>query len=275
MNIVVGIEQQLLVSNNSYMPPDNASGVTPPTKGFMRIEGKNAVLEAILAGTTIDRLVVQKGLTDTGSQKIIDAAKSRDIKIHFREKLALDRESATGKHQGFICEITDYKYADLEKMMELCKDKKDALVIVLDGIEDPHNLGSVIRVAECSGADCVVFPRHRAASVNETVIKVASGAASHVDVCKVTNVNDSIKALKENGFWVYAAETGGKDLYSAKLSGKIALVVGGESTGVKSLTRKLCDDTLTIPMYGKLNSLNASVACGIVVYEIVRQRVGG
>ncbi|MCL1944632.1 MAG: 23S rRNA (guanosine(2251)-2'-O)-methyltransferase RlmB [Firmicutes bacterium] len=238
----------------------------------MKIEGKNAVAEAINAGTTIDRLIVQKGLSDPSSQKIIDSAKSRAIKIFFRDKQHLDRESVTGRHQGFVAEVTDYKYTPLENVLQSTQNQKDALILILDGIEDPHNLGSIIRVAECSGVSGVVIPKHRAVSVNETVIKVSSGAASHVAVSKVTNVNDSIKLLKDNGFWIYAADLGGQSLYQAKLSGKIALVVGGEGNGVKQLTRKLCDDVLTIPMFGQLNSLNASVACGIVVYEILRQR---
>ncbi|MDR1138775.1 MAG: 23S rRNA (guanosine(2251)-2'-O)-methyltransferase RlmB [Clostridiales bacterium] len=237
----------------------------------MKIEGKNAVYEAINAGTTIDRLIVQKGLTDHSSQRVIDAAKSRAIKIFFRDKDHLDRESATGRHQGFVAEVTDYKYTDLDDMIARTKGKQDALIILLDGIEDPHNMGSIIRVAECVGADGVIIPKHRTASVNETVIKVSAGAASHVQISKVTNINDCIKTLKDAGYWIYAAETGGANVYQSKLNGKIALVVGGEGNGVKQLTRKLCDDVLTIPMRGQLNSLNASVACGIVAFEILRQ----
>ncbi|MDR3022323.1 MAG: 23S rRNA (guanosine(2251)-2'-O)-methyltransferase RlmB [Clostridiales bacterium] len=239
----------------------------------MKIEGKNAVLEAILANTTIDRLVVQKGLRDQSSERIINAAKSREIKIFFREKSTLDRESTTGKHQGFLAETTDFKYSDLNDILDNAKSNSEQLLLLLDGIEDPHNLGSIIRVAECSGVEGVVIPRHRAASVNETVIKVSAGATAHVKIAKVTNINDSIKLLKENGFWIYACEIGGTELFKNKIHGKVALVVGGENTGVKQLTKKLCDATISIPMYGKLNSLNASVACGIVVYEILRQRM--
>ena len=238
----------------------------------MKIEGKNAVGEAIRAGTTIDRLIVQKGLSDPNSQRIIDDAKSRAIKIFFRDKQHLDRESATGRHQGFVAEVTDYKYTDMDAVLTSCRQKPNALVLLLDGIEDPHNLGSILRVAECAGADAVIVPKHRAASVNETVIKVSAGAANYTSVAKVTNINDAIKTLKDNGFWIYGAEIGGSNLYSTKLEGKIALVIGGEGNGIKVLTRKLCDELLTIPMQGKLNSLNASVACGIVVFEILRQQ---
>jgi len=229
------------------------------------------VREALKAGTTIDRLVVQKGLSDQGSQMIIDDAKARAVKIFFRDKEHLDRESATGRHQGFVAEITDYKYTDIEIVLSKCAEKEHSLVILLDGIEDPHNLGSILRVAECAGADGVILPKHRSASVNETVIKVSAGASAHVAVSKVTNINDAIRLLKENNFWVYATDMSGDNVYQTKLTGKVALVIGGEGNGVKVLTKKLCDGTLSIPMYGNLNSLNASVACGIVAFEAVRQ----
>lgn len=238
----------------------------------MKIEGRNAVAEAIKSGKTIDRLVVAKGLADTGANKIITDAKSRGIKIMFYDKTVLDRESVTKKHQGFIAEVTDFKYSSVEDILSLAKSKNEPpFILIADGVEDPHNLGSILRVAECSGAHGVIIPRHRNVTVNETVVKVSAGASSHVLVAKVTNVNDTIEMLKKAGVWVYAAELGGDDIYKANLKGSIAFVIGGEGSGVSKLTKQKCDGILTLPMRGKVNSLNASVAAGIVAFEYVRQ----
>lgn len=238
----------------------------------MKIEGRNAVAEALKAGTTIDRLLVEKGLKDAGAQRIIDDAKSRGVKIFFRDKQALDRESATSRHQGFIAEVTDYKYSELEQILELAESKNEPpFLLILDGVEDPHNLGSILRVAECAGVHGVVIPRHRAVSVNETVIKVSAGASAHIKVAKVTNINDTINELKERGIWVYCADMDGGSLYTTDLTGPIAIVVGGEGKGVGKRTRSNCDGVVSIPMFGQVNSLNASVAAAIVVYEKVRQ----
>lgn len=238
----------------------------------MKIEGRNAVSEAIKSGKTIDRLVVSRTVIDAGGKRIIDDAKSRGIKIMFRDKEVLDRESVTNRHQGFIAEITDFKYCEVEDILQNAQSKnEDPFIIILDGVEDPHNLGSVLRVAECAGCHGVIIPRHRNVSVNETVIKVSTGASAHIPVAKVTNVNDTIEKLKKAGVWVYACELGGENLYSAKLNGAIAFVIGGEGKGVSKLTKQRCDGVLTLPMRGKVNSLNASVAAGIVVYEYVRQ----
>lgn len=238
----------------------------------MKIEGRNAVSEAINAGTTIDRLVVEKGLKDVGANKIIDSAKARGIKIFFRDKTALDRESATKRHQGFIAEITDYKYCELDDIFVYAAEKNEPpFLLLLDGVEDPHNLGSILRVAECAGVHGVVIPRHRAVSVNETVIKVSSGASAHVKVAKVTNINDCIDELKERGVWVYAADMSGTSIFKSDLKGATAFVIGGEGNGIKRLTLSKCDGAVSIPMFGKVNSLNASVAAGVVVYEYIRQ----
>ncbi|MCL2598531.1 MAG: 23S rRNA (guanosine(2251)-2'-O)-methyltransferase RlmB [Firmicutes bacterium] len=241
----------------------------------MKVEGKNAVMEALKAGTTIDRLVVAKGLSDPSSQRIIIEAKSRGVKIFFRDKDVLERESVTKKHQGFLAEITDYKYADFEAMIGKIVEsgQSNSMVLLLDGIEDPHNLGSIMRVAECMGVDGMVIPRHRSVSVNETVIKVSAGASQHMQVAKVTNLNDAIGTLKDNGYFVYALETNGQDITKTRFDGKIAMVIGGEGKGVHALTKKLCDTTISIPMYGKLNSLNASVACGIAL-QVAKSGMG-
>ena len=239
----------------------------------MKITGRNAVNEALNSGVTIDRLAVARGLKDSQANNLINIAKSKGIKITFLDKEILDKESKGAKHQGFIAEITDYKYSTVEDILQDAAIKgQDPFLIILDGVEDPHNLGSVLRVADCSGMHGVIIARHRAASVNETVIRVSSGAAAHVKVARVTNVNDVIKNLKEQNIIVLAAETGGDNLYKTNLKGALALVIGGEDSGVKRLTKQLCDGVISLPMFGEVNSLNASVACGAVVYEAIRQR---
>lgn len=238
----------------------------------MKIIGRNAVTEALRSGKTIDRLVAARDQKDVGAQRIINEAKSRGVKVFFYDKTVLDRESDGAKHQGFIAEVTDFKYSELDDVLELARSKNEPpFIFILDGVEDPHNLGSVIRVAECTGAHGVVIPRHRAASVNETVVKVSAGAASHVMVVKATNVNDVIDELKAKGVWVYAADMDGESIYSTNLSGAVAFVIGGEGAGVKRLTKSKCDGVIALPMRGKVNSLNASVAAGVVAYEYVRQ----
>lgn len=238
----------------------------------MKIYGRNPVAEALSSGRTIDRLVVQDDLKDAEANRIIADAKSRGLKIFFREKEYLDREVEKGvRHQGFIAEITDFTYSEIDDIFELAESKGEPpFIVILDGVEDPHNLGSVLRVCECAGVHGVIIPRHRSVSVNETVMKVSSGAAAHVLVAKVVNINEAIERLKERGVWVYCADMAGEDVYSSDLSGAAAFVIGGEGKGVGRLTKSLCDKTVSIPMRGKVNSLNASVACGIVVYEKIR-----
>lgn len=239
----------------------------------MKIYGRNAVEEAIKSGSTIDRLIVQKELKDAGANRIIQEAKDRGIKIFFREKIALDRETdPNSRHQGFIAEVTDFKYSEVEDILaEAERRGEPPFIVLLDGVEDPHNLGSVIRVAECAGVHGVIIPRHRAVSVNETVIKVSSGAAAHLKIAKVTNINNAIAELKNKGVWVYAADMDGESIYKTNLKGATALVIGGEGKGVKQLTKEMCDGVVSIPMFGKVNSLNASVAAGVVIYEKIRQ----
>lgn len=239
----------------------------------MKIYGRNAVGEAILAGTTVDRLIVQDDLSDANANRIIKSAKDRGIKIFFRDKAALDRECEAGvRHQGFVAEITDFRYSELEDILAYAESRGEPpFLVLLDGVEDPHNLGSVIRVAECAGVHGIVIPRHRSVSVNETVVKVSSGAAAHMRVAKVSNLNDAIAELKTKGVWVYAADMEGDDLYRTNLKGAVAIVIGGEGKGVHRLTRASCDGAVSIPMFGNVNSLNASVAAGVVIYEKVRQ----
>ncbi len=237
----------------------------------MKVEGRNAVFELINSDKTVDKVIIQNGLRDEASRSLVKAIKDSGVKFVFSEKAVLDKESFTKKHQGFIAYVTDFVYSEIEDIIEDVKDK-DGFILVLDGIEDTHNLGSIIRVAECAGIDGIIIGKRRSASVNETVMRISEGSANHVKIARVVNINDAIKKLKENLIWVYALELGGEDIYKTNLKGKLALVIGGEDTGVNKLTKNLCDGVVAIPMHGKINSLNASVATGIAVFEATRQR---
>ncbi len=238
----------------------------------MKIEGKNAVAELIKTPKTVDKILVQNGLRDNESRELVKNLRSQGYKVQFVEKAILDKETATRRHQGFIAYVSDYKYYEFEDLLSDLKEKEDAFVVVVDGVEDPHNLGSIIRVSECAGVDGIIIGKHRCAQVNETVMRVSEGSANHLKISRVTNINNAVDKLKDIGIWAYALEIGGESIYKTDLKGKIAIVVGGEDSGVNQLTRKKCDAMVTIPMYGKVNSLNASVACGVAVFEAVRQR---
>lgn len=241
----------------------------------MKIYGRNAIEEALKSGATIDRLLVRNGMRDAHGNRIVNEARDRGIRVIFRDAAALDRECPKGaNHQGFVAEVTDFKYSDLDDILALAEERGEPpFIVLLDGVEDPHNLGAIIRAAECAGVHGIVIPKHRSVSVNDTVVKVSSGAAQYMRVAKVTNINDAIKYLQERGVWVFAADMDGSDIYSANLSGAIAFVVGGEGSGVSRLTRELCDGIVALPMRGKVNSLNASVAAGIVIYEKLRRSI--
>lgn len=237
----------------------------------MKIEGRNAVLEAIKSGKTIDRVLVRNGMRDEPSRALVSAIKSAGVKVHFVDKITIDNESVSGRNQGFIAFVTDYKYAEVEDILSSPKGSAP-FIVILDGVEDPHNLGSIIRVCECAGVDGLIIGKHRAAAVNETVMRVSEGSANHLKIARVVNINSTIEILKKKGVWVYAVELGGEDMFKSDLTGAVALVIGGEDTGVNKLARSKCDKTVTIPMAGKVNSLNASVAAGVAVFEAVRQR---
>ena len=241
----------------------------------MIIEGKNAVYEALKSETTIEKLYIEKGNFAKELNRIIAVAREQGIKISFEKSETLEKLSPSGRHQGVIATTTEYKYFELEDIVEEAKAKgEDMLFIILDGVEDPHNLGAVIRVADCAGATGVIVPKHRGVGVTDTVVKVSAGASAHVKVAKVTNTNDAIRYLKDQGVFVFAADMDGESIYRTNLTGNIALVIGGEGSGVHSLTRKLSDGIVSLPLFGKVNSLNASVATGIVIYEAIRQRNG-
>lgn len=237
----------------------------------MIIEGKNAVSELLKTQKTIDKILVQNGMRDEQSRSIVAAAKDLGIKVSYADKSVLDKTSKSGRHQGFIAFTSDFAYADEDEMIEAAADK-DCFFLLLDGIEDPHNLGSIIRVAECAGIDGIFIGKHRSAAVTDAVMRISEGAANHIPVARVVNLNAVVDKLKNAGIWVYALELGGQDLYSTDLKGKIAIVIGGEDTGVNKLTRSKCDAVVSVEMKGKINSLNASVACGVAVFEALRQR---
>lgn len=235
----------------------------------MNIEGRNAVSEALKADTTFESLLVEKGL----NHSLVALARQKGIKVQFVDKNILDKISVTKRHQGFIGRVTDFEYCQVEDILSLAKQRgEDEFIVVLDGVEDPHNLGSILRVCECAGVHGVIIPKNRAVGVNETVIKTSAGATQHMLVSRVTNLTNTIADLKKAGLWVYCADMDGEDIYKTNLTGRICLVVGGEGKGVSRLVRENCDGVVSLKLKGKVNSLNASVACGIVVYEALRQR---
>jgi len=236
----------------------------------MKTEGRNAVAELLKTDKTIEKILIEK--QPQGSlNKIFALAREKGVRVQFVDKRVLDKESESGRHQGCIAYSTDYKYFSLEDIIS-AKPKGERLVILCDCIEDVHNLGSILRVAECCGAGGVVIQSTNSASVTEAVVRISAGAANHVRVAKVNSLNRAVEQLKKSGFWLYALEADGSDIYSADLSGDVALVIGGEDSGVKKLTREKCDFVLSLPMYGKVNSLNASVALGVAAYEVIRRR---
>ena len=235
----------------------------------MKTEGRNAVLELLKTDKNIDKILLEKGAQGSLG-RIFAEARKRNIRVQFVDKKVLDKESTEGRHQGVIAFSTDYEYASLDDIISA--KTQHGLVILCDGIEDVHNLGSIIRVAECAGANGVIIPSNNSASVTEAVVRISAGAANHIKVAKVNSINRAIDELKKANYWIYALEADGQDIYDTELSGNIALVIGGEDSGVKRLTREKCDFTLSLPLNGKVNSLNASVALGIAAYEVIRRR---
>lgn len=236
----------------------------------MKIKGRNAVREALNSDVNIIRIMVSNSSKDKVLLDIVGLAKKKGVKIQYLDNKILDKEC--DNNQGIIADTSDFKYSTVEDILQVAKDKnKNNFILILDGIEDPHNFGSIIRVAECLGVDGIIISKNRACPVNDTVSKVSAGAIEHVKIAKVTNINTEIERLKQQNIWVYACELGGEDLDNADLSGNIAVVMGSEGDGVSRLTRKICDGVVSMQMYGKVNSLNVSVATGIVLYEIVRK----
>lgn len=240
-----------------------------------KIEGRNAVLEAFRAGKTIDKVYILDGCQDGPVRTIVREAKKHDTILNFVSKERLDQLSETGKHQGVIAVAAAYHYAEVEDLLERAAQKGEPpFLILLDNIEDPHNLGAIIRTANLAGAHGVIIPKRRAAGLTPTVAKASAGAINYTPVAKVTNLSNTIKELKEAGMWFVCADMGGTDMYDLNLTGPIGLVIGNEGDGVSKLVKEQCDMIASIPMKGDIDSLNASVATGVMAYEIVRQRLG-
>ncbi len=239
----------------------------------LTIEGRNAVLEAFRAGKPIDRLFILDGCQDGPIKSILREAKKGDTIINFVKKERLDQISDSGKHQGVIAYAAAYEYAEVEDILKAAEEKgEDPFIILLDGIEDPHNLGAMIRTANQAGAHGIIIPKRRAVGLTATVAKTSAGAINYTPVAKVTNLVATMEELKEKGLWFVCADLQGEVMYRQNLTGPIGLVIGSEGDGVSRLVREKCDFTAKIPMVGDIDSLNASVAMGILSYEIVRQR---
>ena len=232
------------------------------------------MLEAFRSGKTIDKLFVLDGCQDGPIKSITREARKHDAIINYVAKERLDQMSETGKHQGVIAQVASYSYATVEDILARAEEKGEPpFIIILDGIEDPHNLGAIIRTANQAGAHGIIIPKRRAVGLTPTVAKTSAGAINYTPVAKVTNISNTIKELKEKGMWFVCADMGGTTMYDLNLTGPIGLVIGNEGDGVSKLVKENCDMTASIPMVGDIDSLNASVATGVLAYEIVRQRL--
>ncbi|MFA7532937.1 MAG: 23S rRNA (guanosine(2251)-2'-O)-methyltransferase RlmB [Tissierellaceae bacterium] len=240
------------------------------------VAGRNPVLEILKTDKEIDKLYILKGDLQGSINKIIGIARDKNIIIQEVDKNKLDSMGGGSNHQGVVALVTSYKYAEADDILEKAKARgQDPFVIILDGIEDPHNLGAIIRTAECAGVHGIIIPKRRSATVNQTVYKSSAGAVEHMLVAKVNNINNEIESLKEKGLWIFGADVEGSALhFKTDLKGPIALVIGSEGKGLSRLTKEKCDVLVKIPMTGKISSLNASNAAAVLIYEVVRQNHG-
>lgn len=244
--------------------------------GEMIIEGRNAVIEALRAGKLIDRLLIQDGAQDGPIQTIKREARKRDVLVRFAAKERLDQLSGTGRHQGVIAYAAAYAYAEVEDILAAARAKNEPpFLILLDNIEDPHNLGAIIRTANLAGAHGVIIPKNRAVGLTAAVARTSAGALNYTPVARVTNLARTMEELKKEGLWFACADMDGTTMYQLDLTGPIGLVIGSEGDGVGRLVKEKCDYVASIPMKGDIDSLNASVAAGVLAYEIVRQRSQG
>ncbi|MBP2033143.1 23S rRNA (guanosine2251-2'-O)-methyltransferase [Clostridium algifaecis] len=241
------------------------------------VEGRNAVIEALKSGKTVEQILVSNG-DITGSINVVLAlAKEKRIVVKKVDRKKLDSMSSTEAHQGVIAKVTPYKYCELEDILDYSKQKNEKpFILILDEIEDPHNLGSIIRTAEVCGVHGIIIPKRRNVGITPIVYKTSAGAVEHMKICKVANINSSIDKLKKHGIWIYGADMHGENYcYDTDFSGNIAVIIGNEGKGISKLTREKCDILVKIPMVGTITSLNASVAGGIIMYEILRQKLKG
>lgn len=239
------------------------------------IIGRNAVLEALKNNREIEKITIAKGAEGSVKQ-IVGKAKDRKIPVYYSEKAHMDKAASGGAHQGVIAVVSDYEYCTVDDILALAEKRDEKpFVIILDGLEDPHNLGAIMRTAECAGAHGIIIPKRRSVSVNETVAKTSAGASEYMLCARVTNIGREIDSLKEKGLWIGAVDMGDTFYYDQDLTGAIGLVIGGEGSGVSRLVREKCDFVVSIPMKGRITSLNASNAASIMMYEVVRQRLHG
>ena len=238
-----------------------------------QLEGRNAVLEVLKSGRDIEKIIVQKGNVEGTIRRIAGMARERGIVVQEAARQKLDEMSQTKNHQGVIAIVSEHEYAEVDDILRSAAEKGEKpFIIILDNITDPHNLGAVIRTAECAGAHGVIIPKRRSVGLTAVVGKTSAGALEYMPVARVTNIARTIEELKKQGVWVACADMDGEDYYDASLDGAIALVIGSEGEGVSRLVKEKCDFTVSIPMYGKILSLNASVAGALLMYEVVRQR---
>lgn len=239
------------------------------------IEGRNAVIEALRSDRTIEQILIANGDISGSVNVILGLAKEKNVVVKYVDRRKLDQMSETGAHQGVVAQVTPYKYFEVEDILKYAEDKgENPFIVILDEIEDPHNFGSIIRTAETCGAHGIIIPKRRNVGVTPTVYKTSAGAIEYMKIAKVTNLNSTIDKLKEKGVWVYGADMAGEDFcFEANLSGPVALIIGSEGKGILKLTKEKCDALIKIPMVGKISSLNASVAGGILMYEILKQKI--
>lgn len=237
------------------------------------VEGRNPVIEVLKSKRTVDKLYIAKGELEGSIKKLIGIAKDKGIVITEVDRKKLDEMSQTGVHQGVIAIVSPYEYYNVEDILNYAKEKnEDPFIVILDEIEDPHNLGSIARTVNACGAHGIIIPKRRSALVTSTVLKASAGAIEHTKIAKVTNINQTIRELKEKGVWIIGTDMDGEAYYRSNLTGPVALVIGSEGNGISRLVKENCDIIISIPMNGEINSLNASVAAGIVMYDVVRQR---
>lgn len=239
----------------------------------MLIYGKNSIKEALNANSSFEKIFVQEDLKGEENQKIIEQIKNCGAPYSFLAKKVMDKKAKFDKHQGFIAEVAEYEYSTVDDIVNFAIEKGEHIfLVILDGIEDPHNLGSIIRSCECAGVQGIILEKRNCCDVNATVMKVSAGALNYVKIAKVTNIAQTIEGLKKRGVWVYSVELGGQNIYDANLKGDIAIVIGSEGFGTKRIVKEKSDAVLTLPMKGRVNSLNASNACAIALFEALRQR---
>lgn len=237
------------------------------------VEGRNPIIEALKNNRSIEKIMVNKASKEGSIKKILAMAKENKVIIQEVDRHKLDEMSESHAHQGVIAITSDYRYYDLDEILEIPKERgEDPFFIILDGITDPHNLGSIIRTADAVGAHAVIIPKRRSVQITPIVAKASAGAVEYLPVCKVTNIVNTIKTLKENGLWIAAVDMDGQTFYQQNLGGPLGLVVGSEGEGISRLVKQNCDFTVSMPMSGNVTSLNASVAGGILLYEVYRQR---